>query len=257
MKRIFYFSLIFFVLFSGLNSNLAAQHIVDDIPFKEGENLKYIMSYGWIDGGEASLGIEKVQFEGKQVYHVKSVGKTIGIAHSIYHVKDIYESWFDINTGLPYKSLMDLTEGKYKNYNVVYYNQANKTVLSKKSGKKTLKNNVFDIVAAFYHLRGSFNNLKLGQMVTIHTYFHDKPWDLIVRYKGNETIKTDFGKINCMKFTPVVEKGTFKDEEALDIWISNDKNRVPIRVKMKLFVGSFKTDLVEHTGLLYPLNFVK
>jgi len=153
--------------------------------------------------------------------------------------------------------MMDLKEGKYKNYNLVHYNQTQKTLVSKKSGKKTVKNNVFDIVSAFYHLRRSLKNLKVGQKVTIHTYFHDEPWDLIVRYKGTETIKTNLGKISCMKFKPVVEKGTFKDEEALDIWISNDKNRVPIRVKMKFFVGSFKTDLVEHSGLKYPLIFKK
>lgn len=257
MKLVLYFSVLYLFFFAGQNSKLSSQQIPDKKPFKAGESLKYIMSYGWIKGGEARLGIEKIQFNGKQVYHVKAIGKTIGITNSIYHVKDIYESWFDINNGLPYKSLMDLTEGKYKNYNIVNYNQAEKTVISKKSGKKSVKNNVFDIISAFYHLRQSFNNLKVGQTVTIHTYFHDEPWDLIIRYKGNETIKTDFGKINCMKFKPIVEKGTFKDEEALDIWISNDKNKVPIRVKMKLFVGSFKTDLVEYSGLVYPLNFKK
>lgn len=257
MKPVLYFSILFLFFFTGQNSKLLPQQTLDKKPFKAGENLKYIMAYGWIKGGEASLKIVKTQYKNKQVYHVKSVGKTIGITHSIYHVRDIYESWFDINTGLPYKSLMDLTEGKYKNYNVVHYNQAKKTVISKKSGEKILKNNVFDIVSAFYHLRQSFNNLKVGQTITIHTYFHDEPWDLIVRYKGNETIKTDLGKIDCMKFKPIVEKGTFKDEEALDIWISNDRNRVPIRVKMKFFIGSFKTDLVEHSGLLYPLSFKK
>ena len=257
MKRISYFSLILFVLFSGLHSNLAAQHIAQDVPFKEGENLKYIMSYGWIDGGEASLKIKKIKYDNKQVYYVKAIGKTIGLAHAIYHVEDIYESWFDIYSGMPYKSIMDLTEAKYKNYNVVHYNQDEKSLISKKSGKKSIKNNVFDILSAFYYLRRSFNNLQVGQIVTIHTYFHDKPWDLIVRYKGTESIKTNLGIINCMKFRPIVEKGTFKDEEALDIWISNDKNRVPIRVSMKFFVGSFRTDLVEHSGLLYPLNFEK
>ncbi|MEN8121925.1 MAG: DUF3108 domain-containing protein [Bacteroidota bacterium] len=257
MKHVFLLVILFFGLFPGLNSKLSAQHMVKNTPFKEGESLKYIMSYGWINGGEASLKLEKTHFGDKKVYHVKAVGKTIGITHSIYHVSDIYESWFDINSGLPYKSLMDLTENKYKNYNVVYYNQDEKTVNSKKSGKKSLNNQVFDIVSAFYHLRKKLKNLEVGQIVTIHTYFHDEPWDLIVRYKGNQIIKTDFGKIDCMKFKPIVEKGTFKDEEALDIWISNDKNRVPIRVKMKFFVGSFKTDLVEYSGLIYPLNFIK
>ncbi len=257
MKLLIYFSIFFSFVFSVQNLKLHAQQTSSNTPFKSGESLKYSMSYGWIKGGEASMDVKRVWYNGKQVYHAKAVGKTIGLTHSLYHVYDLYESWFNVNNSLPYKSIMDITEGKYKNYNVVHYNQSEKTLVSKKSGKKSVKTYVFDILSAFYQLRKSLKNLKVGQKVIIHTYFHDKPWDLIVRYKGVETLKTDLGKIDCMKFKPVVEKGTFKDEEALDIWISNDRNRVPIQVRMKFFVGSFKTELIEYSGLKYPITFKK
>jgi len=223
--------------------------------FKPGETLQYEMSYGWVKGGEASLSLSEVNFYGKNAYHVLAVGKTTGLAHTIFNVRDVYESYFDPSSGRPFKSIMNLKEGKYRNYNEVYYNHDNKTLVSKKSGKKELKTDVFDIVSAFYHLRRSLNNLEIGQNVTIHTYFHDEPWDLVVRFKGYETIKTDLGKIRCMKFKPVVEEGTFESEDALDIWISADDNRIPIRVRMKLFVGSFKTDLTGYTGLTHPIQF--
>ena len=223
-------------------------------PFKDGESLLYEMSYGWITGGEASLHLKKEKYNGKDVFHVTATGKTVGVAHVIYHVYDVYESWFDIYTGLPYKSLMDLTEGDWKKSNVVYFNQDSHTLNSKLSGKKDVNQEIFDVVSAFYHVRERLDNLQTGQIIEIYTYFHDKPWNMIIRYKGIETIKTGLGKIQCLKFKPVVEKGTFEDEDALDIWISNDKNKIPIRVKMKLFIGSFKTDLVEYKGLKYPLN---
>ena len=235
--------------------NLTAQD--REKPFKEGEMLRYEMYYGWITGGEAGLTVKKEKFKGKDVFHVTAIGKTIGLTHVIYHVYDIYESWFDINTGLPYKSLMNLTEGNWTSYNVVHFNQDTHTLISKKSGVKNIGQEVFDVVSAFYYIRENIDNLETGQILEIFTYFHDKPWNMIIRYKGVENIKTELGKIKCMKFKPVVEKGTFKDEEALDIWISNDKNKIPIRVKMKLFVGSFKADLVEYKGLKYPLTFYK
>ena len=226
--------------------------------FKPGEMLKYEMSYGWIKGGEASLNLKQVKYNGKNAYHVKAVGKTTGIAHTLYNVRDVYESYFDPATGKPFKSVMNLKEGKYRNYNEVYYNHSAGTIKSKKSGKKKLeKKEVFDIVSAFYHLRRSLNNLRINQKVVIHTYFHDEPWDLVVRFKGYETIKTKLGKIKCMKFKPVVIEGTFESEDALDIWVSADKNRVPVRVKMKLFVGSFKTDLTSYSGLTHPISFTK
>jgi hypothetical protein len=227
----------------------------NDIVFKAGEDLKYEMSYGWITGGVASLSLAETKYQGKDVYHVKAVGKTIGVAHTIYNVRDVYESYFDRETGKPYKSVMSLKEGDYRNYNEVYFNHDEGTLLSDKSGKKEIGTDVFDIVSAFYHLRKNLNDLKVGDKVVIHTYFHDEPWDLVIRYKGTETIKTKLGKINCMKFKPLVIKGTFENEDALDIWISNDKNRIPIRVKMKFFVGSFKTDLVKYSGLPNKIGF--
>jgi hypothetical protein len=225
--------------------------------YKPGEELKYEMSYGWITGGVASLNLRETKYQGKNVYHVKAVGKTIGVAHSIYNVRDVYESYFDPETGKPYKSIMDLKEGDYRNYNEVIFNHDEGTLISNKSGKKEMGKEVFDIVSAFYHLRKSLNDIKVGDKVVIHTYFHDEPWDLVIRYKGTETIKTSLGKINCMKFKPIVMKGTFENEDALDIWISNDKNRIPVRVKMKFFVGSFKTDLVKHSGLMHELEIIK
>jgi len=60
-----------------------------------------------------------------------------------------------------------------------------------------------------------------------------------------------------MKFKPVVETGTFEDEDALSIWISNDKNKIPVRVQMNFFVGSFKTDLTTYSGLKNELIIKK
>ncbi len=230
----------------------------DSLIFKDGEYLKYEMSYGWITGGIASLTLKDTSYNDKPAFHVQAIGRTVGIANTVFKVKDVYESYFNPKTCKPYKSKMSLRENKYRNYNEVWYNHAAKTLYSKKSGKHDIKvKDIFDIVSAFYKLRQSVETLHKGQKLVIHTYFHDEPWDLIVRYKGIEVIKTKFGKLKCMKFNPIVEEGTFESKDALDIWISADKNRIPIRVKMKLFVGSFKTDLVEYKNIMYKLGSEK
>jgi hypothetical protein len=258
MKAIVLSILVIFSLLPGKIFDNDSNKFDQQQVFKPGEVLNYEMSYGFIKGGEASLKLQQVTYKGKDAYHVRAVGRTTGIAHTLYNVRDLYESYFDPVTGKPFKSVMNLKEGDYRNYNEVYYNHGNGTLVSKKSGKQKLeKKDVFDIVSAFYHLRKSLNNLKVNENVVIHTYFHDEPWDLIVRFKGYQTIKTDMGKIRCMKFKPVVIEGTFESEDALDIWISADKNRIPVRVKMKLWIGSFKTDLKSFAGLAHPIMFTK
>jgi hypothetical protein len=256
------FLVIFFLLLTTFPAELFNQKQVpvnsNNLVFKPGEELKYEMSYGFITGGVASLSLNRTRYQGKEVYHVKAIGRTVGVANAIYNVRDIYESYFDPVTGKPFKSVMDLKEGDYKNYGEVVFNHNEGTLESSKSGKKEFgSKDIFDIVSAFYHLRRSLTDIKPNDKVVIHTYFHDEPWDLVVRYKGVETIKTKLGKISCMKFKPVVQKGTFEDEDALDIWISNDLNRIPVKVSMKFFVGSFKTELVKYSGLVYEMDIKK
>ena len=63
--------------------------------FKSGEELLYIFSYGFINGGSASIKLYSSQYNQTPVYHAKLVAKTIGITDKIYKIEDIYESYFD------------------------------------------------------------------------------------------------------------------------------------------------------------------
>ncbi len=59
-----------------------------------------------------------------------------------------------------------------------------------------------------------------------------------------ENLKTKFGTINCLKIIPQVMSGrVFKDKEGVTLWVSNDKNYIPISMKAELAVGSLKADI--------------
>ena len=58
-----------------------------------------------------------------------------------------------------------------------------------------------------------------------------------------------------MIFRPLVQSGrVFKEQESLTVWISDDDNKLPIRIKASLAVGSIKADLDEYRGLKYPFK---
>jgi hypothetical protein len=58
-----------------------------------------------------------------------------------------------------------------------------------------------------------------------------------------------------MIFRPLVQSGrVFKEEESLTVWISNDDNKLPIRIKASLAVGSIKADLDAFKGLKYSFK---
>ena len=68
-------------------------------------------------------------------------------------------------------------------------------------------------------------------------------------------MKTKFGYVKCLKFRPYVMAGrVFKEEESVTLWVSADKNKIPIKIKADLRVGSIVADLEAFKGLSYPFK---
>jgi hypothetical protein len=225
-------------------------------PFKDGELIKYELSYGPITGGYATGLIKKERFEAKEVFHSSMIAKTSGLADIIFNIKDIYESYFDAGTGLPYKAIRNVQEGSYKEYIEVQFDQVKNQLISSKSGLHKVSFSVHDILSAFYSFRNmNYSGLKEGELLIFQTYFGDEMFALKIRYRGKDIVKTGLGKIKCYRFAPVTEVGrAFASEDDMTIWISNDENHLPIRVKMNLRVGSIKCDLIEYSNLVAELK---
>ena len=78
-----------------------------------------------------------------------------------------------------------------------------------------------------------------------------------MKYLGKEILKTKFGLVECMKFIPFMETGrVFRDNEGISLWVTNDENRIPIKVKANLRIGSITADLFRFRGILNPFNIV-
>ena len=225
-----------------------------ELVYKSGENLKYLMYYGWFDGGYAYLSLEESKLDTLEVFHAKMFAKSIGITDKLYRVRDIYESYFDKHNTLSYKGIRNIHENNYKFYNETVYNRKDTTVESQKSGTHKITAKTTDMLSTLYMLRNELSDFNFQQdsFISFSTFFGDELFPLKIRFLGLETISTKLGKINCLKFAPLVEVGrVFKTKDDMTIWFSNDRNYLPIRVKFELFIGSLKCDLIEYEGLKY------
>jgi hypothetical protein len=227
--------------------------------YRQGESLLYSLSYGFIHGGNASINLEQTDYSDKKVYHAKLVAKTVGIADKLFQIEDIYESFFDTNSCLPYKSIRNVSEGKYKDYSEVFFTQKDCTIYSQKSGKIKVPPNILDIVSSLFYLRNmNIGKFKKNEVITFITYFGDEVFPFPLRYRGKEIIKTKIGKIECYRFDPVVEVGRiFESEDDMTFWISADKNQVPIKIRMELVVGAVYCDLIEYKNILQDFQILK
>ncbi|GAB1452449.1 DUF3108 domain-containing protein [Draconibacterium sp.] len=220
--------------------------------FIDGEKLTYEIKYKFIVGGIATFSLNEVMYKGEKVFHALALGQTTGLANTIYGIKDSYESWFDKETNLPFKAVRDIHEGRYTKYNEVIFNRKNNTVNSKLSGIHSVPSEILDLTSTFYYLRRvDFSKVNEGDVVFVNMYFSDEVFPFRIMYEGKETIRTEFGKIECHKLKPVVEVGRiFKRPDDLTIWLTDDDNCIPVEVKMKIrVVGAVHLNLISAENL--------
>jgi len=234
----------------------------NDSAFDTGEWFKFKMSYsGFFKAGNATLNLKETTIDGKSVYHVVGKGWTTGAIKWFFKVKDRYESYFDKETGLPYKFIRKIDEGGHtKDIEIKFDQVNNKAFIENKKHKTkktvTTKVNVQDMISAFYYLRNNYDTdtIKVNDVVELNMFFDSENYIFKLKYLGKETIKTEFGKIKTLKFRPYVMAGrVFKEQESLTLWVSEDDNKIPLKIKADLAVGSLRADLVAFKGLKHSL----
>ncbi|WP_374174271.1 DUF3108 domain-containing protein [Flavobacterium tructae] len=233
--------------------------------FDTGEYFKFRIHYGIINAGYATLEIKDATINNKKVFHAVGKGYTTGMSKFFFKVEDLYESYFDKQNGDPYRYVRKINEGGYTKNQEGFFDQSEKKVLVKDYKRKTEKtivitDNVQDIISSFYYLRNhpNIDKLKSGEAITIDMFFDDEITKFKLKYVGRQDITTKFGTVSSMVFKPLVQTGrVFKEKESVTLWITDDENKVPIRIKADLAVGSLKADLDEYKGLKNPFKAKK
>lgn len=260
MKRIITLFLLIGLCLSG---TLYAQ--TSTKAFKSGEYLKFRISYGVLNAGIATLKLTDTVQNGIPVYHAKGIGYTTGVPKLFFKVYDDYQSYFEKNNVIPHRFIRKIDEGGYTKNQEGFFDYKKHKVKVKDYEKDTTKEfdivkDVQDIVSAFYYLRKypKLNELKVGESIEIDMFFDGEVFRFKLKYLGEEVLKSKFGRIKSMKFRPYVMAGrVFKEKESLTVWVSSDSNKVPLRIKASLAVGSLKADLEEYEGLVTDMVFTK
>jgi hypothetical protein len=255
--------LAFFVVAANAQKKTAADILKEhkvNTAFEPGEELVYDLKYGIIKAGEFSISVKLVPVGYDYYFYVVAKCYTTGMAAKLAKIYDIYESYFDIVTGLPLKAVRNVTENNYKRYNEDLFFQDSSVVYSMKSGRHQLPENTLDIISAFYFSRKFIFDEKYqkNEYMNLTTWFNEELYKFKMAYRGTEKVKTDFGKFECLKFSPVLENdATFKNEDDMVAWFTNDGNYVPVRIVLKLPLGKAKCELRSYKNLKNKEGFLK
>ena len=236
--------------------------------FRQGETVRYKVHYGIINAGEALIetsgGLERVA--DRPCYRATVSGRTTGSFDYFLHVRDQWRSYIDTASILPLRSAREIEEGTYRKKEVVDFDQAHDLVNVLQTHVEphihyTFKvaDNVQELVSGFYFLRTlDYDHLKPGDVIRVGGFFDEVSSIIEVTYKGRELVETKAGFIHAFKLVPKLPKNRiFRGEEAIKVYFSDDKNKIPVLFQAELFVGAVKVDMYKYEGLKSKLNLVK
>lgn len=224
---------------------------------QNGEQITYKVYYtlagAWIGAGQATFTNKLENYKGKPVYHIVGDGKTFRSYDWFFKVRDKYESYIDTATMLPMKFVRRVNEGGYKKFNIVNFNRKLKTA-SSTAGVKKVPDCIQDVVSSIYYARNiDFNKYKKGAKIPFSIFLDHKVYKIYIRYLGKVKLKTKHGIYNTIKFKPLLIDGTiFEGGEKMTVWITDDKNKIPIHIETPIIVGSVRIDMVKYKNLRNP-----
>jgi hypothetical protein len=260
MKKLLISIGILFVLGSGFTALNTYRRVVNN-SFGPGEHLEYRVHYGFINAAEAVVDVSPTLYKvnDRPCYRVNVDGRTVGAFDLVTRIRDTWRSFIDTSAILPQKFYTNLQENNYrKEENITFNHEANTVKAEERTEKDVFKvpDNVHDLISGYYFLRTiDFTKIAAGQVIEVPAFYDDTVYNMKVRYRGKDVVKTKQGRINVLKLNPVLPQNKlFKDEESIRIFVSDDINKVPVKVEVDLWVGSMVMDLKKNSGLKQPLH---
>ena len=247
----------------------ARTYTKNNLAFQAGERLTIVATYKWglvnMDVGEATLTLQEESFRDTQYFFGRGIAKTYKFWDKFFKVRDIYEGRFLVNSLRPIYFHRDIKEGSYKMRNTYIFDQETNmisaTIQSNNNPERKYelqgKPCTFDIISLFYNSRNlDFADVTPGKTFPISFAIDEQVYDLYYRYLGRENIKVGkIGTFRCLKFAAKLIAGeVFTGKEELIIWITDDRNRIPMLIETPVSVGRVTARISEYANLKYPLT---
>lgn len=252
MKRI-YLLLIVILMILPLGSNMA---------FREGEKLVFTVKYGLVHAAEATLEVKSAKHAGRDVWHLTTNARTYPFFDSLFKVRDKVESWWDKETLLPHRFVKNLQEGSYRQHRIHTFDHAKGSTTYQ---RWSFKNSKFateelkllsqsqDVLSAFYYVRNQ--DLVPGRKVNLNITSDGRSMNTDVLVHKREKVNTIFGRIDCLVIEPKLKSGAvFKQSGRIQIWVTDDAYKIPVKMESAVTFGSFVAVLKEAANVPYKVK---
>lgn len=260
MYRFFIF---FFLIL--VNPNVSSQK---ELTFNSGEEVSFDVYYNWgfiwLHAGKAMFSATDTMYNNLPAYKFNATGISFNGYDRFFKVRDTLNSIVSADSLKPYWFSRSTNEGTYSARFIYNFDYQKRLVYGEKIRKhKTnkaiiaLPENTKDMLSVIYYLRDiDFKNYRKNDRIKFNMVVDNELWELYVRYLGKETIELKTGKkFRCLVLSPLLLEGSvFSGGEGMKIYITDDRNRLPVYIETKVSVGKVKANIESYKNLKFPLT---
>lgn len=240
--------------------------------FRAGEELTLKVSYRakLIPNTEVAtvvMSVADTTLNNHPHYCIYANARTMPSWRWFYNLNDTYRSYVDTSTFRPTLSTSQIRENGYRAWSTFDYDWANGVSINRKQRRQNpieerripIAGESYDGVSLFYDLRTiDPATLVEGEDRTIALLLSDTVRYINYRYLGRESKRVrGVGTFRTLKFSCQLATSTgesFEDGTEFFIWISDDRNKIPIFFESPIRVGSVRAYISGYKGLRFPLE---
>jgi hypothetical protein len=270
MRRRFLINILLFISFPFIGSAQYLCSINNDL-LVPGEHLDYQLYYNvgfvWIPAGTCEFRVRNAIYNKKPAYQLSAQGRSHKSFDTFYRVRDTLVSYVDTQTLAPFRAYKYTHEDNWNGIDDFTFRKDDDdwhitTRLKRKRGWQPAQESEttrcgFDIVTSIYRLRcfSSPDMYTLGKRLDIPVRLDDGEYMVHLTYIGKERIKLyGDGFYNAHAFTlSMIEGNIFKRGDVLKMWISDDRNRIPLLIESPIRVGVVKALFRSGENTKFPI----
>ncbi|MGM9759065.1 MAG: DUF3108 domain-containing protein [Parabacteroides sp.] len=235
-----------------------------------GERVDYDLYFKWgllmPRAGSASLSVERASFEGTAAWRYRMLFQTTGMFEKIYSMRDTLDCYYARPSGCLLFStkhsdekdyyLVDDLRFSYFGDSVRAHSHRYTLTRTKIDTLLTAQACLFDMLGATMHLRtldwSTFSpgaefpfRIAIGRDV-VHASF---------RYTGQQIVERGEVKYRTRHFyIDIFDEAFTQSKAAAEVWIGDDANHIPVKIRAKLKIGAAEVYYKESHGLREPLT---
>lgn len=232
-----------------------------EVGLTPGESMAFEVRLAGLVAGEAQLAVGELgDYEGHHAVVVKSRAQTAGAAALLKHVVDETTTVIDMETGRPLALDTLVEQGTTRTTATAKFTGNLADITYIRSGEQAPhkqridfgKVTVHDAHSAMAQLRGW--RAAPGTTRTVFVVGGRRLWRVDVTYVGEDTIGSAIGNRRAVHFTGEsyrtkrnLEAETQQPSRTFSVWLSDDADRVPLKVTAHTELGDIVMDLTEYT----------